>query len=106
MEENQEQPVEQQNATENVENTDENQTQVNEPQPQQEEPQQEETMSDELEEVGFGGKLISFLIPIVGVILYFVNKNERKNPNDYLVWALVGFIIGLICNLMTTAASM
>lgn len=65
-----------------------------------------EEPEDTLEEVGFGGKLISFLFPIVGVILYFVNKDDRKNPKDYLIWALIGFIIGVVCNMMLTAASM
>lgn len=65
-----------------------------------------EEKENAIEEVGFGGKLVSFLFPIIGVILYFVNKNDRKNPKDYLTWALIGFIIGVVCNMMLTAASM
>lgn len=65
-----------------------------------------EEKENNLEEVGFGGKLVSFLFPIIGVILYFVNKNDHKNPNDYLTWALIGFVIGVIGNLMLLASGM
>lgn len=65
-----------------------------------------EEKENNLEEVGFGGKLVSFLFPIIGMILYFVNKNDHKNPNDYLTWALIGFVIGVIGNLMLLASGM
>jgi hypothetical protein len=38
----------------------------------------------------------SFLIPIVGVVCYFVQKQKVENPNSYLVAALCGFIVNCI----------
>lgn len=38
----------------------------------------------------------SFLIPIVGVVCYFVQKDKVENPNSYLIAALCGFILNCI----------
>ena len=38
----------------------------------------------------------SFLIPIVGLILYFVQKDKVENAQSYLWAAGAGFVIGLI----------
>lgn len=38
----------------------------------------------------------SFLMPIVGVVCYFVQKDNVANPNSYLKAALGGFILNLI----------
>ena len=45
--------------------------------------------------------VLCFLIPIVGLILYFVKKNEYPNTaNSYLKWAAVGFGVSLFINLI------
>ena len=44
---------------------------------------------------GIGG---SFLIPILGLILFFVMKNKVENTKPYLYAAIAGFAVGLICN--------
>lgn len=39
--------------------------------------------------------IISFLIPIVGIILYFVKKNEG-NAGAYLTAGVIGFVLNLL----------
>ncbi len=51
--------------------------------------------------VGIG---FSFLIPIIGVILYFGKKNSVLNPKAYLYAALAGFIFAVIVNIIAGAA--
>lgn len=48
------------------------------------------------EEAGCLGIGASVLFPIIGVIIYFVQRKEVKNPSAYLYGALGGFIAGLI----------
>lgn len=55
-------------------------------------------MSEENNKAGVLALIFSFLFPIVGVICYFVKKNDVVNPNAYLQAALVGFVVGLILN--------
>lgn len=50
--------------------------------------------------IGIG---FSVLMPIVGIILYFVQKKSVTNPSAYLYAALTGFIIGLILRGMTAS---
>lgn len=46
---------------------------------------------------GFGTGLISFLIPIVGIILYFSWKNTKpKSAKLAIKWAAIGFIANMI----------
>lgn len=41
--------------------------------------------------------IISFLIPIVGVVLFFVKKNDdAEAAKSYLYAAIAGFVLGLI----------
>ena len=56
----------------------------------------EENNYQPTEKAGILGLVFSFLLPIVGVILYFVQKNKVINPNNYLWAALAGFILGCI----------
>ena len=47
------------------------------------------------------GILVSFLIPLIGFILY--GANSKKNPNaaeKYLWWSISGFVIGIILNII------
>lgn len=57
-------------------------------------------MSETNNKAGVLALICSFLFPIVGVIIYFVKKNEVVNPNAYLQAALAGFVIGLIFNFL------
>ena len=44
-----------------------------------------------------GWKILSFLFPLVGIILYFVfNTGEHKKATACLAWALVGLVLGCI----------
>lgn len=46
----------------------------------------------------------SVLFPIVGIILYFVQKKSVNNPSAYLYGALAGFVIGLILRAVAASA--
>ena len=48
------------------------------------------------ERAGILALICSFLFPIVGVIIYFVNKDKVSNPSAYLIAAAIGFALGLI----------
>ena len=50
--------------------------------------------------IGIG---FSVLFPIIGIILYFVQKKSVTNPSAYLYAALIGFVIGLILRGMTAS---
>ena len=52
-----------------------------------------------MKKVGILGIVFSFLIPIVGIICYFVQRDRVENPNTYLWCALCGFVVN--CILMT-----
>ena len=45
-------------------------------------------------------KVLSFLFPIIGIILYFINKNNVKDSSEYLKCSGIGFLIGVICQLI------
>ena len=51
--------------------------------------------------IGIG---FSVLFPIVGIILYFVQKKSVNNPSAYLYGALAGFAIGVILKILAAAA--
>lgn len=41
--------------------------------------------------------LLSFLIPFVGLILYFVGRKQYpKRSKKVLLWTIIGFIVGFI----------
>lgn len=42
--------------------------------------------------------VLSFLIPLAGIICFFVKKNDVENPKAYLWAALAGFITGIVLN--------
>ena len=46
----------------------------------------------------------SFIMPIVGVICYFVQKDNVENPNSYLKSAFWGFVLGILLNVMASCA--
>ena len=51
------------------------------------------------EKAGCIGILISFLFPIIGIILYFVKKDSVSNASAYLYAALFMIILGMIVGL-------
>ena len=45
-----------------------------------------------------GMKVLSFLIPLVGLILFLVNQNTKPvEAKDELKWAAIGFGVGVLC---------
>ena len=55
------------------------------------------------ESAGCVGIGFSFLIPLVGIIMYFTQKNSVNNPSAYLYAALGGFGLGILLRLMSAA---
>lgn len=48
-----------------------------------------------------GMNVLSFIIPLAGLILYFVNRNEKPNcAKSYLKWAAISFAIGVILQII------
>ena len=47
---------------------------------------------------GIGG---SFLIPILGLILFFVQKDKVEDSKPYLYAGIAGFVVGLVLNFIT-----
>lgn len=49
---------------------------------------------------------LCFCIPLIGIILYFVKKNEQPNcAKSYLIWSLVSMGIGIFFNIIAALAS-
>lgn len=53
-------------------------------------------------EVSVLEKIVSFLFPIIGLILYLVFTNERENPKEYLRFAGLGIVIGILLTCLST----
>ena len=47
---------------------------------------------------------ISFLFPIIGIILYFVYRDRVTNARAYLISALLGFLLSLILSILLSLA--
>ena len=48
-----------------------------------------------------GLNVLGFLFPLVGLILYLVNREKAPiKANAIGTWALIGFVAGLVLNLM------
>ena len=44
-------------------------------------------------------KILCFMLPIVGLVLYFVKRNSLPNAaKSYLIWAAAGFGLSLLIN--------
>ncbi|MBQ6433789.1 MAG: hypothetical protein IJJ94_07605 [Bacteroidaceae bacterium] len=52
---------------------------------------------------GVAALIFSFLIPLLGVVFYFNNKQKVENASAYLWAALGGFVLGVIVNLIMPA---
>ena len=49
------------------------------------------------EKLSLGMRILSFLIPIVGIVYYFVKKSETpQKAKDALIWGLSGFAVAVI----------
>ena len=47
-------------------------------------------------------KILSFLFPIVGLVLYFVHRNSAPNKASQAgKWAGIGFAVGMILNVLS-----
>ncbi len=62
------------------------------------------TSYQEKENAGCLGIGFSVLMPLVGIILYFVKKDSVNNPSSYLYGALAGFFIGVLLRLIAASA--
>jgi len=57
----------------------------------------------ELKKAGYFGLVMSFMFPIVGVILYFYNKKRVIDPIAYLVIAGISFFLRMCLVLCSIA---
>ena len=58
------------------------------------------------EEAGAGWKVLSFFIPLVGLILFLVWNNEApRKAKACGKWALIGFITGIVISVLAYCAS-
>ncbi len=62
-------------------------------------PEQEENKA------GCFGLVISFFIPLIGVILFLLKKDEVINAKSYLYAALYGFVIGIIFSIIVSVVA-
>ena len=52
-------------------------------------------------------KIVAFCFPIVGLVLYFVWKNEKpKSANDVCKFAAIGFGVGIVLYILMMALGM
>lgn len=57
-------------------------------------------MEENLRAGSIGLKILSFLIPLAGLILYIVKRNEDPAAaKSYGLWAILGFAFGIILQL-------
>lgn len=60
----------------------------------------EDSYEDVEDSAGILMKILCFLLPIVGLVLYFVKRNSLPNAaKSYLIWAAAGFGLSLLVNL-------
>jgi uncharacterized membrane protein len=51
-------------------------------------------------------KIVSFCIPLVGAILWFIKKDkEPKAAKSACTFALIGFAVGIIINVIVTVVN-
>lgn len=63
------------------------------------------SMTPKQDDLGIGLKIVSFCIPLVGAILYFVKKKEQPvAAKQACTWALVGVAVGIIINVIIAVA--
>lgn len=55
------------------------------------------------ERAGYFAIIFSFLFPVIGVIIYFVNRKNVENANAYLYAAGVSFLIWYVFQVIAAA---
>lgn len=53
-------------------------------------------------EIGSIDCLISFIVPILGFILFLINRKKVSNASDYLIWATIGLVAYFVCLYLTS----
>ena len=59
-----------------------------------------ETVNESEGRAGVFALIISFIFPLIGVFIYFINKGNVVNPNTYLYAAGLGFVFGLLLSFL------
>lgn len=62
-----------------------------------------ENQEAQKESAGCIGIGLSFLFPIIGIILYFAKKSEKFDARGYLYAAIAGLVIGFILRIAAGA---
>ena len=58
------------------------------------------------EDLGIGLKIVCFLLPIVGLILYFVYKSDApQKSKSACKMAIWGVVLGIVINIIAVVAS-
>jgi uncharacterized membrane protein len=61
------------------------------------------TNSQQTEDLSMILKIVSFCIPLVGAILWFINKDKNpKAAKSACTFALVGVAVGIVINVVVT----
>lgn len=66
--------------------------------------EKENSEGKKMEQAGCLGIGMSFLVPIIGIIIYFSNKKNVSNPNTYLYAALAGVAFVVIVQIIGAAS--
>lgn len=61
--------------------------------------------TEKTQKAGVIALIFSFLIPIVGVICYFVNRKQVVNASSYLWSALAGVAVSFVLQILAAMAS-
>jgi len=65
----------------------------------------DEHFIEEEKKLGVGLSIVSFCIPLVGIILYFVKKDkEPAAAKTAIMMAGIGFALGVIGNIISVVA--
>lgn len=59
-------------------------------------------INSEKHEVSTLEMIVSFFFPLIGIILYLCTKDNRSNPNEYIRFACLGFILGVLLTCLST----
>ena len=56
--------------------------------------------NNEPDKAGKFGLFFSTLIPLVGIIMFFVQNNKVTDGNKYAKWAGIGFLVAFFGNIL------
>lgn len=57
-------------------------------------------MAESNERAGVVALIFSFIFPIVGFVIYFVNRKKVENPSAYLTAAVIGVFFNIFIRRM------